>query len=61
MFLPLIVAGFFLFSPKAMLDPGYILRVVQREGNAYLSAGYKAAVIANNLLNISLLLIRILA
>lgn len=55
--LPVIVAGFFLFSPKAMLDPAYILRVIQREGNAYLSAGYKAAVIANNLLNLCLYLL----
>lgn len=35
LFLLVTVAGFFLFSPKAMLDPGYILRVIHREGNAY--------------------------
>lgn len=55
--LAVIVAGFFLFSPKAMLDPGYILRVVQRESNAYLSAGCSATAVVNHLLNICLYLL----
>ena len=35
LFLVAVIAGFFLFSPKALQDPGYILRVIDREGNAY--------------------------
>lgn len=57
LFLLIIVAGFFLFSPKAMLDPGYILRVIQRESNAYTSAAYKTGGPANHLLNLCLYLL----
>ena len=39
LFLLMTIAGFFLFSPKAMLDPGYVLRVIQREGDAYITSG----------------------
>lgn len=57
LFLLIAVAGFFLFSPKTMLDPGYILRVIQREGDAYLSATYKTGGPANHLLNLCLYLL----
>lgn len=57
LFLLITIAGFFLFSPKTMLDPSYILRVIQREGNAYLSSGHKAISTANNLLNLGLYLL----
>lgn len=56
LFLGVVVAGFFLFSPKAMLDPGYVLRVIQREGNAYTSP-WKTGGFANHLLNLCLYLL----
>lgn len=56
LYLLIIASGFFLFSPKAMLDPGYVLRVIQREGNAYLSP-WKSGGFANHLLNLCLYLL----
>lgn len=45
------VAGFLLFSPKGMMDPGYFLRVLQREGGAYVTAGtsHEAGGVLNHL------------
>ena len=57
LFLAAIIAGFFLFSPKALLDPGYILRVIDREGNAY-GLSYLASVVpVRNLLHLGLYLL----
>ena len=38
-FLVVCIAGFLMFSPKAALDPAYFLRVLQREGDAYIASG----------------------
>ena len=38
-FLILAISGLLLWSPKAMTDPGYFLRVIQREMSAYVSDG----------------------
>lgn len=57
LFLLAVVAGFFLFSPKAMLDPGYILRVIQRESTAYSVSSVAGIRTANYLLNICLYLL----
>lgn len=39
LFLLLVLAGLLLWSPKALADPGYFLRVIEREMSAYVSEG----------------------
>ena len=57
LYLVAVITGFFLFSPKAMLDPSYILRVIARETTSYSlsSLGFGGPV--NHLLNLCLYLL----
>lgn len=50
-YMGLCVIGFLLFSPKGMLDFGYFLRVLQSEGEAYITVGtaHEAGGVLNHL------------
>ena len=47
-----VIVSFLMFSPKAAVDPGYFLRVITREGEAYLApeAGYQTGGPINHVL-----------
>ena len=57
LFLLAVIAGFFLFSPKALQDPGYILRVIDREATAYSVSNFGIGGPVNHLLNLCLYLL----
>lgn len=57
LFLAAIAAGFFLFSPKTLMDPGYILRVIDREGSAYGFSRADSLIPVRNLVNLGLYLL----
>ena len=57
MFLVAVIAGFFLFSPKTLQDPGYILRVIDREGTAYGFSYLMSVIPVRNLLQLGLYLL----
>lgn len=48
--------GLLMFSPKAAVDPAYFLRVIEREGKAYVTegTGYETGGALNHLLNVAL-------
>lgn len=49
-----VLLSFLMFSPKAAVDPGYFLRVITREGEAYLAegSGYQTGGVINHVLSI---------
>lgn len=51
-FLLIAVLGLMMFSPKAALDPGYFLRVLDREGKAYVTegTGFNSGGVINNII-----------
>ncbi len=57
LFLLAVIGGFFLFSPKAILDPAYVLRVIQRESGAYAQSSHDMGGSANHLLTLGLYLL----
>lgn len=57
LFLAVVIAGFFLFSPKTLQDPSYILRVIDREGKAYGLEYFDPLIPTRNLLNLGLYLL----
>ena len=54
LFLLVVLLSFLMFSPKAAIDPGYFLRVIMREGEAYLgeSSSYQSGGVLNHVLSV---------
>lgn len=52
-FVLIVLLSFLMFSPKAAADPGYFLRVITREGEAYLAqgSGYQTGGAINHVLS----------
>jgi len=50
-----VLLSFLMFSPKAVVDPGYFLRVITREGDAYLvqGAGHQTAGVLDHIFSIA--------